>query len=95
MNHFAVHLKLTQYCKLTIFHYKIKNKLKKKKNPMQEVGRGRPGHMLNNARVPVDPSFTRRQFTHQHEGDDAHQDRLCCRKRCSASLSPEKCKSKP
>jgi len=53
---------------------------------MQEVGRGRPGHMLNNARVPVDPSFTRRQFTHQHEGDDAHRDRLCCRKRCSASL---------
>ena len=29
MSHFAVHLKLTQYCKLTIFHYKIKIKLKK------------------------------------------------------------------
>ena len=32
MNHFAVHLKLTQYCKLTIFRYKIKNKLKKKES---------------------------------------------------------------
>ena len=50
MNHFAVHLKLTRYCKLTIFHYKIKIKLKEK-NPMQDVGRGSPGHMLNNAKL--------------------------------------------
>ena len=28
MNHFAVHLKLTQHCKSTILQYKIKNFLK-------------------------------------------------------------------
>ena len=29
LNHFAVHLKLTQHCKSTILQYKIKIKLKK------------------------------------------------------------------
>ena len=31
-NHFAVHLKLLQHCKSTILQYKIKIKLKNKKN---------------------------------------------------------------
>ena len=35
MNHFAVHLKLTQHCKSTIFHYQIKIKKKKKKGTGQ------------------------------------------------------------
>ena len=33
LNHFAVHLKLTQYCKSTILQYKIKIKLKEQKIP--------------------------------------------------------------
>ena len=32
LNHFAVHLKLTQYCKSAIFQDKIKIKFKKKYN---------------------------------------------------------------
>ena len=31
LNHFAVHLKLTQHCKSTIFQYKIKTKKNKMK----------------------------------------------------------------
>ena len=31
MNHFVVHLKLTQHCKSTILQYKIKIKFKKRK----------------------------------------------------------------
>ena len=49
LNHFAVHLKLTQHCKSTILQYKVKIEKKRKKQRLQGSGQKNSGSQLEDA----------------------------------------------